>query len=181
MIIGIAGTLGAGKGTVVEYLKKKGFRHYSSSGVIRDEILSRGMAVDRDSMNAVGNDLRQKNGSGYLVAFNMGRASKEEGNSVLEAIQSLGEAEEIRKNGGVLWAVDADPQIRYARIQERKSEKDQVTFEKFIEQEKLETESNDYNKQNIGAVMAMADTVFINNSTPEELFAQVEEALQKIK
>ena len=29
IIIGITGTLGAGKGTVVEYLKKKSFKHYS--------------------------------------------------------------------------------------------------------------------------------------------------------
>jgi len=29
MIIGITGTLGAGKGTIVEILKKKWFGHYS--------------------------------------------------------------------------------------------------------------------------------------------------------
>ena len=27
LIIGITGTLGAGKGTIVEYLREKGFRH----------------------------------------------------------------------------------------------------------------------------------------------------------
>jgi len=31
MILGITGTFGAGKGTIVEYLKTKGFSHYSVS------------------------------------------------------------------------------------------------------------------------------------------------------
>ena len=35
MIIGITGTLGAGKGTVVDFLKEKGFRHFS----VRDYLI----------------------------------------------------------------------------------------------------------------------------------------------
>jgi len=35
LIIGITGTLGAGKGTIVEYLvKNKNFKHYSVSGYL---------------------------------------------------------------------------------------------------------------------------------------------------
>lgn len=41
LIIGITGTNGAGKGTVVEYLvKEKGFSHYSVSGYLT-QILKR--------------------------------------------------------------------------------------------------------------------------------------------
>jgi len=42
IIIGITGTLGAGKGTVVEYLQEKGFRHYSARGFITKEVEKRG-------------------------------------------------------------------------------------------------------------------------------------------
>jgi hypothetical protein len=38
-IIGITGTLGAGKGTVVDYLiKQKNFRHYSISGYLKEKV-----------------------------------------------------------------------------------------------------------------------------------------------
>ncbi|HVW71909.1 MAG TPA: AAA family ATPase, partial [Candidatus Paceibacterota bacterium] len=60
MIIALTGTNGAGKGAVVDYLvKDKGFAHHSMSGFITDEIKRRGMPVNRDSMNIVGNDLRK--------------------------------------------------------------------------------------------------------------------------
>ena len=40
LIIGITGTLGAGKGTVVEYLvEKKGFDHYSVRAFLLKEII----------------------------------------------------------------------------------------------------------------------------------------------
>lgn len=38
MIIGITGTNGAGKGTVVEYLAKKEWNHFSAGEFITEEI-----------------------------------------------------------------------------------------------------------------------------------------------
>ena len=61
IIIGITGTIGAGKGTIVEYLTdKKGFTHYSVRSFLIDEIKKRGFEVNRDSMVLVANDLRKK-------------------------------------------------------------------------------------------------------------------------
>ena len=51
LIIGITGTLGAGKGTVVEYLvEKQGFDHYSVRSFLLKEINRRGMPENRDSI-----------------------------------------------------------------------------------------------------------------------------------
>ena len=51
IIIGITGTLGAGKGTIVDYLiKTKGFTHYSVRAFITKEIEKRKLPVNRDSM-----------------------------------------------------------------------------------------------------------------------------------
>ena len=47
MIIGITGTDGAGKGSVVDYLvKEKGFVHYSGRGVIVEAIEAKGGSVE---------------------------------------------------------------------------------------------------------------------------------------
>ncbi|HEX3095769.1 MAG TPA: AAA family ATPase, partial [Patescibacteria group bacterium] len=44
IIIGITGTAGSGKGTVVEYLVSKyGFKHYSARGFITEELVRRNL------------------------------------------------------------------------------------------------------------------------------------------
>ena len=66
--IGITGTLGAGKGTIVDYLiKNKGFVHYSVRSFITEEINRRGLPVNRDSMTMVGNDLRAQHSPSWIV------------------------------------------------------------------------------------------------------------------
>lgn len=179
MIIGVTGTLGAGKGTVVEYLKTKGFKHFSVRDFLVEEINRRGMPVVRDSMVVVANDLRATHGPGYIAEQLVERALRERGHAVIESIRSLGEARYIKEHGGLLWAVDADIRTRYARVAKRQSETDKISFEKFVADEQTEFANQDPTKQNISGVIAMADTVFGNDGTPEELYQQVESALQK--
>ncbi|MDR0438308.1 MAG: AAA family ATPase, partial [Bacteroidales bacterium] len=51
MIIGITGTIGAGKGTIVDYLvSQKGFLHFSVRDFLSEEIERRGLPVNRDTM-----------------------------------------------------------------------------------------------------------------------------------
>lgn len=180
MIIGITGTLGAGKGTVVEYLKTKGFGHYSASGFITEEIVRRGLPVNRDTMREVADSLRQTNGPGYVAGELLKRAHASGGGAIIESIRSVGEAEYLKSHGAVLWAVDADIRTRYERIVKRKSEKDSVSFEHFAEQEKKESDNAEPYKMNLPKCIAMADVVITNNGTEEELFTQVEAALATV-
>lgn len=177
MILGITDTLGAGKGTVVEYLKTKGFKHYSARDVWNEEIARRGLPSNRDNMVLIANDLRAKHGPQYFAEVSIAKAEAAGGDAVIESIRSLGEAQYIKDHGGLMWAVDADIKKRYERITKRQSETDKISFEKFVADEKQEFSNTDPNKQNISGVMAMADAVFQNNGTQEELFAQVEKAL----
>ena len=182
MIIGITGTLGAGKGTIVEYLKKKGFRHYSVRQFITEEIKRRRMPVNRDSMVEVGNDLRAKKGASYCAEKLYETAEKEKGDCIIESIRTPGEAEALKKKGKfVLFAVDANPRIRYERAVKRGTSTDSVSFDTFIENERREMTSTDPNKQNISKVMEMADFTFENNGTIEDLNKKVEEVLAKLE
>lgn len=179
LIIGITGTLGAGKGTIVDYLvKTKGFKHYSVRAFLIEEIQKRGLLVNRDSMVSVANELRAKHSSAYIVEQLYVQAKASNQNCVIESIRTLGEVIALQNKGHFyLFAVDAMRDIRYARIQSRQSETDNISFEIFLQNEEREMQSADPNKQNISACINMADFVFNNNDTIDNLNKQVEGVL----
>lgn len=186
LIIGITGTLGAGKGTIVEYLKEKyDFAHYSVRSFLVREIEKRGLAVNRDSMVSVANDLRAKYHSGYIVeelykeAVLENRNTKR--NTVIESIRTKGEIEVLKgQEGFYLFAADANPKLRYERIKVRKSATDNISFEKFKHDEEREMQSDDPAKQNLKYCINQADFLFINEESLEELHTKVDEVMQKL-
>lgn len=181
LIIGITGTLGAGKGTVVEYLKEKGFTHYSASGFITEEIRRRGLPINRDTMHEVANDLRAQHSPSFIVEELYVRAVVAGKDVMIEALHTVGEVRALKARGNFyLLAIDADPKIRYARIVERKSEKDLVSFEKFLADEQAHINTDDPTKQNLPACAELADAHFSNDGTVAELRAQVDRALEAI-
>lgn len=176
-IIGITGTLGAGKGTIVEYLvKNKGFQHYSVRQYLIEEIEKRGLPVNRDSMTSIANELRAANTPYYIVAELYKQALKSGKDAVIESIRTPGEVKFLQKQGNfILIAVDADPKTRFDRIKIRKSATDQIDFETFLANEKREMTTEDPNKQNLQKCIQMADITLHNDGSIDELIQQLEE------
>ncbi len=179
MILGITGTLGAGKGTVASYLvEQKGYTHYSVREFLREEIQKRDIPLTRDSMVLLANELRSTHSPSYIIEALLEQAKERGGNAVIESIRAVGEAHALKSVGALLLSVDATPEVRYQRILARKSETDDVSFETFLSEEKREMDSSDPTKQNIRAVMEMADIRIENNGTREDLFSQIEVKVQ---
>lgn len=180
-IIGITGTLGAGKGTIVDYLTKHhGFAHFSVRGYLSKVIKAKGEEVNRDTLVATANELREKNSSSFIVEELFREAYKSRNNCIIESIRTVGEINALKSKGNfTLFAVDADQKLRYERIVSRASETDKVSFETFAENENREMTSTDLNKQNLSACMRMADYRFINNGSFEDLYKEVDKVLKK--
>jgi dephospho-CoA kinase len=181
LIIGITGTLGAGKGTVVDYLTShKNLKHYSVSGYLTDELIKQGKQTDRDNMREIANEIRSKFGPDYITKILFKNAKEDGADAIIESIRNPKEAEFIKNNGGYLFAVDADPKIRYDRIKVRGTSKDLVTFKEFIKQEEKESKTTDPDVQNLPKCILLSDYKFDNNGSIENLYDQVEKTIHKI-
>ena len=174
-IIGITGTIGAGKGTIVDYLiQQYDFRHYSVRGYLTEEIKRRQLPVNRDSMVLVANNLRANHTPSFIIDELYKEALQEGKNAIIESIRTPGEVDSLRQKGDfVLLAIDAKPEIRYERIVSRNSETDQISFQTFLENEQREMETEDPNKQNLSVCIQQADYVLLNNGDFEALYQQI--------
>ncbi len=181
MIIGLAGSFGAGKGAVADYLvKNRDFTHYSMSNFIIEEVRKRGMSEDRDAMTLVANDLRKNHGPTYIIDTLYKRAQEAGEDSVIESLRTKDEVKRIQELGGVVIGVDADPKVRYERTYARGSSKDNVSYEQWLEQERRESNPHDPTKQDIFGALKQADHIILNNSTFEDLYQHINTTLDLI-
>lgn len=182
MIIGIVGTLGSGKGTVVEYLKTKGFAHYSASGTLSRILMERGESAARENLSNLANQLSKEYTGGILEMSRQYALEAGDADYILESIHRVSEAEYIKSIGGIILGVDADIAVRYQRITKRQEgEKDRVTFEQFVEDSRREDEGATGSGPNIRAAMKLADYTIMNDGTLEELEEKVEDFLNKFQ
>lgn len=175
-IIGITGTLGAGKGTIVDYLTTHhGFKHFSVRGYLTNVIKQRGFEVNRDTLTHTANELRAQNTPSFIAEELFKEAELSGGNCIIESIRTVGEITALKAKGNfTLFSVDTDRKIRYDRIVIRGSETDKITYETFAQNEERELTSTDANKQNLSACMQLADNHFTNNGTFDELYKQID-------
>jgi dephospho-CoA kinase len=174
-IIGITGTIGAGKTTIVNYLcEKKGFKYFSVREYLICELKKRDLEINRDNMRNLGNELRENFGPSYIVEQLYEKAINSKNNVVIESIRCPGEVFKLKeKKDFVLLSVDCDIKERFLRIKKRKTKTDFIDFETFEKQEKKEFENSDPNKQNLKKCIDLSDFKIDNNGSFNELYEQI--------
>lgn len=171
-LIGVAGTNGSGKDTVGHILAEKyGWLFVSVSDLLRDECRRRGLVVSRENLRTISAEWRREGGLGVLIdkAVEAYRPVESQYHGlVVSSLRNPGECERVTELGGVTVWVDADPRVRYERIQtaERgRGAEDRKTYEQFlVEQEAEMKPSGDEATLNMAGVKALADVEIINDS-----------------
>lgn len=173
MIIGLTGRNAAGKGALAEYLKSKGFRYYSLSDVLREELQKEGKELTRENLIAKGREVRKQGGDGYLARKILERIQPDQ-NYVVDSFRHPSEVEVFRSSPEFqLICVQADPRVRFERIRARSREGDPATLAEFQELEQREASSSKSEGQQLTPTSAMADWVLTNNGTLAEMHQKV--------
>ncbi len=182
VIIGITGTLGAGKGTVVEYMVSRyGFIHFSVRAFLLEEIRKHNYPENRDSMVKLANELRALYGPSTIIERLYAQAANKNQNCIIESIRTIGEIKALRKKQHFyLLAVDADQSTRYERIRIRNSETDRISYQTFQDNEDREMHGDDPAKQNLSACISLADHVMYNNGSIEDLHKKVDHFINNL-
>lgn len=182
-IFGITGTIGAGKGTIVEHLAKKHhYKHFSVRKFLIEILTERRVEPTRDAMTALANELRKEHGPIYIVGQMLESARLLGCDAIIESIRTKNEVDYLIDQGVIIMSVDAERSLRFSRILERGDVTDHVNFEKFCEQEDAEMYQKDPDKQNLSYCMSCVDKDFklTNNGTLAELHSQIDQSLQKL-
>lgn len=179
MIIGLTGTKASGKSIVAEILKEKGFFYTSTSDLVREEALKRGITnYTIKDLQDIGNEIRKNFGSGELVKRCLEKA-KDKKDVIIDGIRNPGEVQEIKKANGIVIAIDAPVELRFKRILERKRESDPKTLEEFKKMEERDRKDKEELGQQVDKCMEMADHLITNDSTLENLKTKIEYILLK--
>lgn len=182
IIIGITGTLGAGKGTIVDFLVKKyDFTHYSVRQYLIEILEEKQEKVNRDTMVSLANELRGKYGPDYIAVQLYEKAKKNGGNCIIESLRTAGEVETLReKESFSLLSVDADSKLRYERIKKRKSSTDMISYDEFIANEKREMGNTDPNKQSLKICIKMSDYQLNNDGVITDLHQKIIQLMKEV-
>jgi dephospho-CoA kinase len=185
MIIGVCGTIAAGKETLTGFFREKGFVYFETSAILKEMLTEKGLEITRENMQNLGDELRKKDGAGAIMKIMLEGAKKDPTkNYLFDSLRNPGEAEFLKKNCAnfALIGVDAPKGIRFERILQRGKPYDPKTWEEFlnVDERDLNDEENPLG-QHTAQLLKIADFIIINNKDLESATSQIEHIYDIIK
>lgn len=176
-IFGIAGEMGAGKGTVAEYLQKNfGASKRAFSDSLKDVADRMHLEKNRENLQKISTMFRENFHGDILSEVVFQDAKNDKADIVtIDGVRRKADIEFFKDIAGFkLVYVEADIKTRYERIIQRgeKSDDNSKTFEEFEKDHLREAEKE------IVSLKKIADFVIDNNGSFEELYKQVDEIIR---
>ena len=157
---------GAGKSTIAEGLKPKGYEIINMGNAVREEAKKRNLESTRENLGKLMLELREKNGSGAIAELVKPQIESSTADVILiDGVRSNDEIQVLKKFGTVkLLAVHASIDTRFDFLQKRGRSDDPQTQEHFEERDNRELDVG------ISNPIALSDDAISNTGlTKDEL------------
>lgn len=178
LILGIAGEMGSGKGTIAKHVveERRGSAHRFST-LLRDVLDRIYVDQSRENMNKLSTILRKNFGEDLLSKSMYHDTHKDEHEIVVvDGVRRMTDIEYLSQVPYFkLIYVDSDIQTRYERVTKRNENPNDAkkTFEEFKQ------DNEDESELQIRDLKSYANYVVDNNRTYQELYKQVDEILKQ--
>ena len=178
LIVCLTGMPGAGKSTIANGLKEKGFEIINMGDAVRTEAKKRNLEPTGQNLGKLMLELREKNGPGAVAELI--KPSIENSNSnvvVIDGIRSNDEIEVLKKSANVkLLSILASTNTRFTFLHDRARSDDPKSREIFEERDNRELGVG------VGKSIELADESISNNElTKDELIEAAYQVIQSWK
>jgi dephospho-CoA kinase len=131
---------GAGKSTIAEGLKPKGYDIVNMGNAVREEAKKRNLESTSSNLGKLMLELREKNGPGAIAELIKPKIESSTANVILiDGVRSNDEIQVLRKFGNVkLLAIHASTDTRFDFLQKRGRSDDPQTKDNFDERDNRE-------------------------------------------
>jgi len=131
---------GAGKSTIADGLKPKGYDIVNMGNAVREEAKKRNLEPSRENLGKLMLELREKNGPGAIAELVKSKIETSDANVILiDGVRSNDEIQVLRKFGTVkLLAIHASTDTRFDFLQKRGRSDDPQTKDHFEERDNRE-------------------------------------------
>jgi dephospho-CoA kinase len=176
VVLGLAGMPGAGKGAFRRFVQKIGYPVVIMGNEIRNEAKRRKLEPTPENLGKVMLQLREAEGQATVAKRCIPKLQNaKERIVVVDGIRSLHEVEEFKKYfpNFTLIALHASPKTRYQRLTRRRRSDDPASWETFMQRDLREIGVG------LGAVIATADYMIVNEGTLTQLRKKIQQVLKE--
>ncbi len=140
LLVCLTGMPGAGKSTIADGLKPKGYEIINLGNAVREEAKKRNLDPTRENLGKLMLELRENNGAGAIAELAKPTIESSNANVLLiDGVRSNDEIQVLRKLGTVkLLAIHASTDTRFNFLQKRGRSDDPQTKEHFNERDDRE-------------------------------------------
>ncbi len=179
-VIGVAGLNGSGKDQVLKYLNKQYSIPFISVGDIVREVASlEGLALIRENLDMVTEKYFRLHGQGYFLKLVIDHIKRNQWNiSGISGVRSPDDVallrEAFKHDFILIKVIVSDDRVRFNRMLARGSQRDNLTCEQFLEQDK-----SSESIFRIRETLQLADAAVSNDGTLEDLYNAIETLVRR--
>jgi dephospho-CoA kinase len=177
VVVGVAGMPGAGKGAFRRVIQRMGYPVVILGDEVREEVKRRNLKPTPESLGKVMLQLREVEGPAAVAKRCIQKLKNAKERIVfVDGIRSLHEVEEFKKHfpNFTLIAIHTSPKTRYKRLSQRRRSDDPKSWETFMQRELRELSVG------LGAVIAAADHMIVNEGTLAQLRKKIRQVLKEV-